>query len=272
MMSSDNNKISIIMGLYNCSRYLSDAIDSILNQTYENWELILCDDGSTDSSYVIAKSYQQLYPDKIVLLRNRQNKKLNYTLNKCLNVATGKYIARMDGDDICAENRLEKEIKFLENHLSYAFVGTQMNLFNDRGVWGRADFPVGAVDKHMLLNNSSFCHASILIRTSVLKSVGGYSIGKRYIRVEDYDLWYLLYKNGYKGYNLPEALYSMRDDEDACHRRTFQNRINEMLVKMRIFHDFGLPVYKLPIVFKPIVLWLLPSSVYNLLRKKRLGK
>ena len=74
--------ISVIMGIYNCEKYLAEAIDCILNQTYKDWELIMCDDGSTDQTYTIAESYKNAHPEKIQLLRNLSNKVLNYTLNR----------------------------------------------------------------------------------------------------------------------------------------------------------------------------------------------
>ena len=77
-------KISVIMAIYNCAEYLSEAIDSILSQTYTNWELILCDDASTDNTYQVALNYQNRFPHKIVLLRNETNSKLSYSLNHCL--------------------------------------------------------------------------------------------------------------------------------------------------------------------------------------------
>ena len=108
------SKVSIIMGIYNCASTLSEAIDSILMQTFKDWELIMCDDGSIDNTYQIAKRYQKHVGRKIVLLKNDQNMGLNYTLNRCLAVASGEYIARMDGDDISLPTRLEKEVEFLK--------------------------------------------------------------------------------------------------------------------------------------------------------------
>ena len=92
-------KISVIMGIYNCANTISGSIESIINQTYEDWELIMCDDGSIDTTFDVAKEYQKKYPQKIILLKNKRNRGLNYTLNKCLEIAKGEYIARMDGDD-----------------------------------------------------------------------------------------------------------------------------------------------------------------------------
>ena len=111
-----NKKVSIIMGIYNCADTLPEAIDSIVNQTYVNWELIMCDDGSKDTTYQIAEKYQKMYPDKIVLIKNEKNQGLNYTLNHCLQYVTGDYIARMDGDDLSLPTRLEKEVTFFENN------------------------------------------------------------------------------------------------------------------------------------------------------------
>ena len=111
-----NKKVSIIMGIYNCASTLPEAIDSIINQTYNNWELIMCDDGSVDNTYEIADKYRNQYPKKIVLLKNEKNMGLNYTLNECLKHSSGEYIARMDGDDLSLPTRLEKEVAFLENN------------------------------------------------------------------------------------------------------------------------------------------------------------
>ena len=107
-------KVSIIMGIYNCAATLPEAIDSILTQTFSDWQLILCDDGSKDNTYTVAKAYQERLPDQIILLQNVRNMGLNYTLNRCLQVTTGEYVARMDGDDISLPTRLEKEAAFLD--------------------------------------------------------------------------------------------------------------------------------------------------------------
>ena len=128
--------ISVIMGIYNCEKYLAEAIDCILNQTYKDWELIMCDDGSTDQTYTIAESYKNAHPEKIQLLRNLSNKGLNYTLNRCLEAAKGEYIARMDGDDLCSFNRFEKEAAILESRKDISIVSSYLEYFDEGGVWG----------------------------------------------------------------------------------------------------------------------------------------
>ena len=109
-----NPEISVIMGIYNCADTLSEAIESVLGQTMSEWELIMCDDGSSDATSEVAEFYIKKYPERMVLLKNKENRGLNYTLNRCLKMATGKYIARMDGDDICLPERFAVEYEILE--------------------------------------------------------------------------------------------------------------------------------------------------------------
>jgi glycosyltransferase involved in cell wall biosynthesis len=101
------------MPVYNGSKHLSDAVDSILTQTYTNFEFLIIDDASTDNSFEILKSYKD---DRIRLIKNEKNIGLSASLNKGLNLALGKYIARMDQDDISLPNRLEKQIEYFKEH------------------------------------------------------------------------------------------------------------------------------------------------------------
>ena len=123
-------KISVLMGIYNCEATLPAAIDCILAQTVENWELILCDDGSADNTFSVAQGYVDKYPEKIILLKNEKNMGLNHTLNRCLETARGEYIARMDGDDLCSPDRFKKELAALEAHPEMALVSTAMTYFD----------------------------------------------------------------------------------------------------------------------------------------------
>ena len=127
-------KISVIMGIYNCQDTLSEAIEAILNQTLDNWELIMCDDGSTDNTYLVAREYAKK-DSRIHLIRNKVNRGLNITLNRCLSKASGEYIARMDGDDICTPDRFEKQVDYLDRHLETTVVSSWMTLFDSSGEW-----------------------------------------------------------------------------------------------------------------------------------------
>ncbi len=261
--------ISVIMGVYNCQAYLSKSIECILNQTYKDWELIMCDDGSTDQTYEIAKQYQACYPSKIILLQNKTNKGLNYTLNRCLKYARGKYIARMDGDDLCSPDRFEKEVNILDSRKDIAIVSCYLEYFDEGGVWGickYSEYP----RKESMVKGSEFCHAACMVRKEAFDKVGGYTIDKRLLRVEDYHLWMKMYAAGYIGYNIQEPLYQMRDDKNAYCRRKFKYRINETYVKILIIKTFKLPIYNYVLALKPIIIGMLPISIYNYMHRKRL--
>lgn len=264
-------KISIISGVYNCANTLAQAIESILGQTVDDWEWILCDDASSDQTAEIVEHYQRKYPDKFVLLRNEQNMGLNYTLNRCLSVAKGEYIARMDGDDLCSTDRFEKELAVLESNPGLDIVSTSMTFFDETGTWGRIDHPEYP-QKTDFIRESPFCHAPCMVRREAYEAVGGYSEGKRLLRVEDYHLWFKMYQMGFKGKNILEPLYQMRDDRNAYRRRKFTYRINEAYVKLLIFRGFKLPMYQIVYVSRPVLTGLLPRCVYDLLHKRRLHK
>ena len=263
-----NKKISVIMGIYNCETTLSEAIEAILVQTYTNWELIMCDDGSKDDTVVVAQSYVDKYPNKIRLLKNEKNMGLNYTLNSCLQEADSEYIARMDGDDICSEFRFEKEIEYLQKNSNVALVSCCMEQYDENGVFGVIKYK----EKPMLkdfLKTSQFCHAGCMMRTDVLKSLGGYSESEKFLRVEDYELWVRLYLAGHVGYNLQEVLYSMRDDRNAKRRRTFKNRLNESRVILKVCKEGRFPFYTYVYAIVPIIKWFTPGFIYKMLHKKK---
>ncbi|WP_027089507.1 glycosyltransferase family 2 protein [Thomasclavelia saccharogumia] len=261
-------KISIIMGIYNCASTLDEAIQSLLNQTYKDWKLIMCDDASSDDTYLVAKKYADKY-ENIILISNNENKGLNYTLNHCLKFADTKYIARMDGDDISLPTRLEKEVDFLENNPEYAIVGSNMIYFDETGDWGKSN-SLKKPHKADFIKGTPFCHASCLVRNEAYKAVKGYSEGKNLLRVEDYHLWYKMYLNGFKGYNIEESLYKMRDDRNAINRRKYRYRINETYVRYLIVKNFKLSKINYLFILRPLAVGLLPNSVYEFLHKKRM--
>lgn len=264
-------KISVIMGIYNCADTLRPAIDSILNQTVQDFELILCDDGSCDGTCAVAEEYQKKYPEKVILLKNEKNLGLNSTLNRCLAAAKGDYIARMDGDDLCDPTRFEKELAALEQHPEVAFVGTVIRLFDERGVWGMTR-PVEFPRKKDFARGNPFSHGSCMVRRSAMDAMGGYSEDPRVVRVEDFHLWMRMYEAGLKGMNLPEPLYDLRDDLNATARRRLAARRNEAYVICQCVQHLGLPGWKRLCALRPLVLGLLPRRFYRALHKNKLGK
>lgn len=262
-------RISVIMGIYNCADTLEEAVGCILNQTYSNWELIMCDDGSTDKTYYVAQELAQKYPDRIVLLQNECNCGLNRTLNLCLKVATGDYIARMDADDRCSPERFTVEVDALNSAPDIAIVSTDMEHFDELGTWGRQQHPDKPVAADFV-RGTPFNHAACMVRREAYEAVGGYSEDSKFLRVEDYHLWIKMYCAGFRGQNIHQVLYQMRDDRNAYNRRKFAYRLNEARVKALAVKELKLPVYQYIFALRPIAIGLLPAGLYDLLHKKKL--
>ena len=164
--------ISVLMGVYNCKErsMLERSVRSIVEQTYPNWELILCDDGSTNAALLWMQNLAAR-DSRIRLLQNDRNLGLARTLNRCLSVAKGAYLARQDDDDISKPDRFEKQIAYLESHADVDFVGSNCDLYTpDGGVsgcWKRPERP----RKQDFLFNSPFIHGSILFRRRCFEKV-----------------------------------------------------------------------------------------------------
>lgn len=254
------------MGIYNCAATLQEALDSLYAQTFQDFEIVLCDDGSKDNTYEVALENQRTH-NNIVLLRNEQNLGLNATLNKCLAVAKGEYIARMDGDDISLPTRFEKQVKFLDEHPEYAVVSAPMIYFDENGEFRRGKGK-GEVVARDFVHGSPICHAPCMARTEVFRSVGGYSVDERLLRVEDYHLWFKIFAAGYKLFMMDECLYMMRDDREAFRRRTFKSRVNETYVKSIGYRMINLPFYYQVFALRPLLIAMLPDCIYRILHKK----
>lgn len=262
-------KVFIIIGIYNCEKYLKESIESIIEQTFIDWELIMCEDGSSDTTYKIAKEFLKIFPEKINVLKNEKNYGLNYTLNKCLKEAKGEYIARQDGDDISIKNRLEIEEKFLDNNPNYALVSSNMIYFDENGEYGTSHMKRNP-NKYDFIQGSPFCHAACMIRRDVIEEVKGYSVNKKLLRVEDYHLWFKIYEKGYEGYNIQECLYKMKNDIDAIKRRSWSNRINEAKVKKLEIKMLNInPIYNI-YVLVPLIKGRVSNKIYIKIHKAKI--
>ena len=265
-MSESLPTVSILMGIYNCAPTLSEAIESIQAQTFSDWEFIICDDGSQDSSLALAENYAQR-DSRIKIIKNPQNLGLARTLDHCAAVARGKYFARMDGDDRCEPTRLAKLFTALEAHPEVAVVSSWMSMFDEHGTWGliRTQARPTAAD---FASGSPICHAPCMMRRTAFEAAGGYGSQPWVIRAEDYYLWFRFYAKGFTALNLQEPLYHMRDDRAAKARRTFKSRINETIVCWKGFGLLGYPLWKRIWAIRPLLVWAIPSWLYERLRKR----
>lgn len=269
-----NVKISVIIGVYNCADTLSEAMNSLLAQTYQDFEVIICDDGSKDGTRDIAQRYCDQYPGRFTLLINERNLGLNKTLNKCLHAAKGEYIARMDGDDISLPTRFEKEVAFLDANPEFAIVSTPMIFFDENGDWGKGTAIEYPQKSDFNLHSPFFCHAPCMVRKEAYLTVGGYSEDPRTLRFEDCHLWYKMYAHGYVGYNIQEPLYKMRDDRNAFNRRTLKSRMNAVYVKYVGFKMLNMPWYMYIYIVRTfvmsLILGLMPEDLYHRLHRSRM--
>lgn len=202
----DKPMVTVLMSVYNGERFLKEAIDSILNQTFTDFEFLIINDGSTDRSVEIIESYED---PRIRLINNEKNLKLIASLNKGISLARGKYIARMDCDDVSMPDRLEKEVNFLENSLDYGLVGTYYTVIDGEG---KDQYNVSYPSSNELIKlflslNCPLAHGSIMGRTELFKQ-NLYGSEESYA-VEDYELWTRMSKVT-KIHNIPEYLFKYR--------------------------------------------------------------
>lgn len=261
-------KISVLMGIYNCGDKLEQAVESVVKQSFTDWELIMCDDGSTDNTRAVALALAEK-DSRIRVIENNGNKGLSYTLNRCAKEAGASILARMDGDDICDPSRFEKEYNIISSE-NFDIVSCGMLFFDENGVYGKKlykQYP----EKSDFAGNSPFCHAGAMIKKEPFLAAGGYCEDKSRDRIEDFDLWFRMYKNGSKGFNIGEYLYSMRDDRNAVKRKKYKFRINEYKLKKQIAAEFDFGIKGQIKALRPLILGLCPSFIYRFLHKQKLG-
>ena len=219
LMVSHIKQISVVMPVHNAEKYLRECIDSVLQQTYDNFEFIIIDNGSTDSSIDIINSYT----DSRIVLVKQENKSIADTLNMGIKRATGKYIALMDVNDIMLRNRLEVQYNCLEQNPKIDILGAGFQLFGETVPKGLNLFlpdPKGLVLKENLLINNCVIHPTVMIRKSSLNKLSVvYENGYEY--AEDYKFWLNALSHGLLIFNIPHALLR--------HRKSFKSEEVEQI-------------------------------------------
>lgn len=255
------------MGVYNGANKLEKSVHSILNQSFNDFEFIICDDGSTDNSIEILKKLAR-EDKRIKLLSNKKNLGLAKTLNNCIEASKGEYIARMDDDDFSHEYRFEKQVKFLDAHPEIAIVGTSRNMYDANGIWGKS-ISEGERNKTDIYLGRTFAHPSTMYRRSAIIAVSGYTTGEETERTEDFDLWCKLYDKGYVGYNMADVLIDYYEARDSYNKRKYKYRVCEYKLKKKWRKKLGLPLIYDLYSYKPLLVGLIPVT---LLEKHHKGK
>ncbi len=202
-------KVSVLMAVYNGKRYLRQAVENILDQTFSNFEFIIVDDGSTDGTWDILTDYADR-DQRIVLVQNKENLGLTKSLNKGLALAQGEYIARQDADDVAFPERFEKQVALLDKHSEVVLTSCDIEVIDSEGnsvaKHQRACEPE-LVAWYLLFYNHLAGHSQVMFRRKSVEDLGGYCETYRYC--QDYELWCRLVKVG-DIVILPEVLQQQR--------------------------------------------------------------
>lgn len=227
-----NVKVTVLMSVYNGEKYLREAMNSVLNQTFMDFEFIIVNDASTDKTVQILKEYAKK-DKRIVLVHNDKNLGLTKSLNKGIKMAKGEYIARQDADDISVPERLRKEIEFLENHRNYAVVGTFVKILNeDSKIIRSLDRPIEDIQiRESFRRDNCIAHGSVIIRKKCLQDVGSYD--ESIARAQDYELWLRL-AGKYRLANIPEYLYMLRKHNESIEaKHIVEQKISVVLAMVK---------------------------------------
>ncbi len=220
-------EISIIMSVYNGEEYLNEAIESVINQTFKNWELIVINDCSTDSTAEILANFAGK-DERIKVHPNEVNLKLPTSLNKAISLSTGKYIARMDADDICLPDRFEKQYKFMEENSDVAlsscrFMTVKNGVYMSGGAGGRCD---DRAIRTLLLVGNPILHPGIIAKADVMKKL---NYNTSLTCTEDLELWTRMVMENQKIEILPECLMIYRLHDKQITSTTLERQRVEVL-------------------------------------------
>ena len=196
------SRVSIITPAFNSVDFLEETIKSVQNQTYNDWELIIVDDCSTDGTFELANSFSQK-DSRIIVLRNDKNSGVSFSRNKAIDCSNGEYIAFLDSDDIWLPNKLEKQISFMEDN-KYAFTYTDYKMFDsltkviDKKIIRAPDI----MTSQKIYGNTSIGCLTVMVNRKI---VGDFSM-PLVNHMEDNITWQKIMERGYCGYRLPEVL------------------------------------------------------------------
>ena len=225
-------KVSVIMPAYNAEKYISEAVESILNQTFSDFEFLIINDGSIDNTEKIIKSYGD---ERIVYVKNEKNMGIVDTLNRGLKLAKGQYIVRMDADDISLPTRIEKQACFMDKQIEIGVLGTGVQIFGEYVEERERLFKTSDNElKAELLFNSCIAHPTVMIRKSVLEN-NKLEYNKEFGGKEDFALWWEIAKVS-KVATIPEILlrYRIHGNQITQKRSEHDREVSRIFLDRRL--------------------------------------
>jgi glycosyltransferase involved in cell wall biosynthesis len=248
----NNIKVSVVMAEFNTKReYLIQAIKSIINQTFQDFEIIIVDDNGINNINSIIREFND---NRIRVVRNDKNMGFALALNEGIKIAQGKYIVRMDTDDLCTVDRIEKIYKFIEENPQYDAVGSLAVEFSDNTMHGSIGSPGEKTEKN-IINGDMLVHASTIIKRSTLTKIGMY---KDYRRSQDFVLWSDILLNKGKLYCIDEVLFLYRVNPLDYKKRSLRARKYEIKAKLKYFPKLKASIFDYLKIAKSIIAGLLP--------------
>lgn len=259
-------RISVIMSVYNADEYLEESINSILNQSFSNFEFLVIDDCSKDNSSTTLKQFA-LKDSRIKIHTNNENLGLTKNLNKLIQMSKGEYIARMDADDISLTGRFKEQIEYFESHADIDILGTfSRNISNTGIVIGERKVPITHAQILKLLPKlNPMSHPTVMFRASALRQIGGYD--ERFRTSQDFHLWFKAIGNGLKINNIPKILFEYRMNDSYVARKSFKYRLNEFKIKLDGYKLIRHPWFKYHQALISLVLAILPPFLFSQLKK-----
>lgn len=256
-------KVSVLMPFYNQRNFLKEAIGSILTQSYQDFEFLILDDGSTDESLKIIKNIKD---KKIKLFRQPKSQGLARSLNFLARRAKGDYLARMDADDVSLPNRLAEQSRFLDNNPSISLVGSWVKVINQKGrTIAKFKYPINHKEiRRMILSNNPFVHPSVMLRRSIFEKIGGYDENLTYS--QDYDLFLRIIRE-YKGANLPKFLLKLRWLPNYAKQK--QQHWTALKLRLKAIKCYGYSKLELIKIIKPLILYLIPRRLKKVYWQKK---
>lgn len=264
MMEEIVYKISIIISVFNGENTLDECFESVKNQTFQDFEIICINDASTDNTLEKLKKWQEIIGlERFIIINNPQNLGLTKSLNLALAKAQGKYIARIDADDIWRKDKLEKQYDFLENNFEYGIVGS-----NHINIFEKKRKTVELPEKHELIKKklferNPFAHSCILARTDLIKSLGGYDENIKF--GQDYDLWLRCFPQT-KFYNIQKYLCSRTIDSNSLEKQN-QQMTQSIRTRLKYIKKYRYSWNNYLYLIEPLIVILTPNFIKNLKRK-----
>lgn len=230
-------RISVVMPVFNCEKYLDEAISSMLNQTFGDFELIVVNDGSADGTDEVVRKY--LGDERLVYKLNESNGGIVDALNLGLELAKADIVARMDGDDIAVPERLEIQYQFLEKNPDIVLVGSYIELIDDEGNYlSRKEFRTGPENiRKIFFYYGPHWHPTVMFRKDIVSSVGRYR--KEYELIEDVDLYFRLIFAGFRTDNIPMYLLKYRIHSESSDKRFKEKGVLSLRLKREMIKEFN---------------------------------